>query len=113
MKQVYYWFVLTFTVLTIVACKTLSAQEKEKHEITVIGISKNAKIGAVIVTGNNLYYIDRLNVWKKNILDKKLKVTGVLKIEKFHIENEDGILTQGMEGEKTTLMNAHWKVIKN
>ena len=84
-------------------------------EITLTGIAKNARAGAVLLTKDNVpYYIEGVESWDDDIMDKRIEVSGTLKIETLagDLQNEKGEWTAGMSGDKLTIVNPTWKVIE-
>lgn len=56
----------------------------------VTGKANNAKLGAVVVTeSNEVYYIDKLEYWSSDFIEKTVRVTGKLVTKK--IEKADSI----------------------
>jgi hypothetical protein len=82
------------------------------QKITILGIAKDAKGGAVILTSENVpIYIKGLDSWSPELFDKQLKVTGVLKEEKFipdPVIDEDGSISTGAYGDQLVLENAKY-----
>ncbi len=112
--------ILMIILLTFASCKTPGTKVKNKNikekEVTIIGIAKNAKMGAVILTENqNVYYIDVINSWDDNIKGKELRVTGVIIVETFKAEDlksEKGEWKTGMEGDKKTMLKPVWEMVE-
>lgn len=51
------------------------------RKITVLGTCSNAKSGAVIVTDtNSVYFIDGIDRWSKDYMNKRVQVIGRLRI---------------------------------
>ena len=77
------------------------------QKITILGIAKDAKGGAVLLTSDKEpIYIKGLDSWTPELFDKQLKVTGVLKEEKFipdPIIDEDGSISTGAYGNQLVL----------
>ena len=82
------------------------------QKITILGIAKDAKGGAVLLTSNKEpIYIKGLDSWPTELFDKQLKVTGVLKEEKFipdPVIDEDGSISTGAYGDQLVLENAKY-----
>jgi len=76
-------------------------------KITILGIAKDAKGGAVLLTSEKVpIYIKGLDSWSPELYDKQLKVTGVLKEEKFipdPVIDEDGSISTGAYGNQLVL----------
>ena len=83
--------------------------------ITIKGIAYNAKAGALVASTNDnkAYYIDGLDYWDDNLVEKTIIVTGELKIEESKRENarnEKGELRQTGISTKYIIVSAKWKV---
>ncbi len=82
------------------------------QKITIIGIAKDAKGGAVVLTPEKVaIYIKGLDSWSSELFDKRLEVTGVLKEEKFipdPVVDEDGSISTGGYGDHLVLENAKY-----
>ena len=88
----------------------------EDQNITVIGIARNGKDGALVLTKNDsVYYVDGLEFWEESINGKEVSIMGVLKIESLsanEMKNEEGEWKAGVVGDKKTIRNAKWKVVE-
>jgi hypothetical protein len=86
------------------------------NEVVIIGIAKNARAGAVLLTEKNTpYYIDGVVSWDDDIKDKKIEVTGILKTETLSaddLQNEKGEMSAGMSGDKLIILHPTWKVVE-
>jgi hypothetical protein len=87
---------------------------KDSMQVTVTGKAKNAKWGAIIVTKkSDVFYINKLNAWDARFYDKKMEVTGVLRIinhTKEESRTPDGHIRQAFhEGPQYILDKATWK----
>lgn len=71
-NNIIYWIIF-FLLILFTGCSTLKTVE-------LSGIAKNAKAGAVIISNdeNNVYYIDNLDYWNDEVLNKSIIVTGKL-----------------------------------
>jgi len=82
------------------------------QKITIFGIAKDAKGGAILLTSEKVpIYIKGLDYWSPELFDKQLKVTGVLKEEKFipdPVIDEDGSISTGAYGDQLVLENAEF-----
>lgn len=46
-------------------------------QVTITGTAKDAKAGAVVITSDNqVYYLDKLDAWNKDVVGKQVRVTG-------------------------------------
>ena len=88
----------------------------ETSEIKVTGIAKNGKAGAILLTSEDeVYYIEGVHSWEEAIYNKKIEVTGKIQQETFEeeaLKNEKGEYSQGMMGEKKTILSPTWKLIE-
>jgi len=82
------------------------------QKITILGIAKDAKGGAVLLTsGKVAIYIKGLDSWPPELFNKQLKVTGMLKEEKFipdPIIDENGSISTGAYGDQLVLIDAEF-----
>lgn len=82
------------------------------QKITILGIAKDAKGGAVLLTSDNgPIYIKGLDSWPMELFDKQIKATGVLKEEKFipdPVIDENGSISTGAYGDQLVLENAEY-----
>ena len=82
------------------------------QKITIIGIAKDAKGGAVLLTSDKVpIYIKGLDSWSPELFNKQLKVTGMLKEEKFipdPIIDENGSISTGAYGDQLVLEDAEF-----
>ena len=82
------------------------------QKITILGIAKDAKGGAILLTSEKVpIYIKGLDSWSPELYDKQLKVTGVLKEEKFipdPVIDEDGSISTGAYGNQLVLIDAEF-----
>ena len=94
--------------------KALSPMERTKA--TVIGIAHNSKAGAIILTDDNeVYYIAGLGEWNDKFYEKKINVSGFINTENFKeedLKNKKGEWVQGMVGDKSSILNAEWELVK-
>jgi len=84
--------------------------------VTVVGIAHKGKGGALLLTKDNgLYYMDEIDSWEENIIGKKVKVTGILKVntvKEKDLKNKYGEWKQGVAGDKKIIQINNWEVIK-
>ena len=83
--------------------------------ITVVGTALEDKGGATVITDTpqrRKYFIDGLDEWNKKYYGKKVKVTGILVIEKWEDLSTDSVLIQGYIGNVATLMKPKWGLVK-
>ena len=95
---------------------TKALNPMEKSKITVVGIAHNSKAGAMILTDSNeVYYVAGLDEWNDKFYKNKVKVSGFLNTENFkeeNLKNEKGEWIQGMVGNKRSLQEAEWELVK-
>jgi hypothetical protein len=61
-----------------------NAKTMYSQDTTITGKANNAKYGAVVVTSNDdIYYIDKLNSWSPDSIDKVVRITGKVVIKKL------------------------------
>lgn len=107
-------------ILTIVIFSSCNSENKQdtmkEKQISVSGIAQNGKGGALIITGNGeTYYISGLDYWEDTIIGKEVEVKGFIQSENFKeedLKDKDGAWTQGMVGEKLSILKPEWKVIE-
>jgi hypothetical protein len=90
-------------------------QEVKQEHIVVIGQTKNAKGGAIVVSKDNgVYYLEGIDSWNEEIYDKRVKVSGILKIENLkRSKQKPGIpMRAEMVGIKRTILKPQWELIK-
>ncbi len=95
--------------------QTLRLPENMGKTVTVRGIARDAKGGAVLLPANtDPIYIEGLSSWPDEVLGKEVSVTGVLREKKLipdpYIASDGGI-SQGAIGTQMVLEKATWKRI--
>jgi hypothetical protein len=123
-------YIMALTLLLCAAHYTASAQIKDANmgkainmhslkggmKVTVTGQAEDAKFSAVIVTKKDeVLYIEQLVQWDEKCINKKMEVTGVVRIIN-HTKKEwytpDGHVTQHMGvGKQFILDKATWKQV--
>ena len=84
-------------------------------KVLLEGVAKDAKGGAVLVTGDGIVYIKGLQSWNDDMLNKKITVEGILKEEQYlrvSTVNEKGEISQGVEGPQNDLVLYNMKIKK-
>ena len=77
--------------------------------VTLRGLASDAKAGAVLVRGSEVVYIDGLDAWPVDVVDRRVAVIGHLERRKYIPDpGPAGARTQGAEGEQYVLEHAHW-----
>ena len=118
MKSIYGKLLLpvVFSVLFNACYNGKPKNNMEDQSITVMGIARNGKGGALISTKeDSVYYIDGLDFWEASVNGKEISITGVLHIESFAVDemkNERDEWKAGVVGERKSILNAKWKVIE-
>ena len=86
------------------------------QEITVIGIARNGKGSALIITKDSInYFINGMDSWEPAVEGKEISVTGILTVETMteeDLKNEQGEWKQGVAGDRKILTKARWQLIK-
>ena len=92
-----------------------NSSDMKDQEITIIGIARNGKGNALIVTKESVvYYIDGLDSWETAVQGKEISVTGILTVETLteaDLKNEQGEWKQGVAGERKIVNKARWQFI--
>lgn len=100
-----YYFVLYKTKTKPVNNKQsqLSLQDMVNTNTTLEGKATNAKAGAMVLVGNDPVYVDGLDSWSKNFLDKQVSISGKLVVKSFIPKaevNKSGEISQGGSGDE-------------
>lgn len=69
-----FWVVL---VSLLFGCSGKSNNEDGAH-IVVVGTAINMKSGAAVESNEDIYYLDGILSWDKNMLEKRIRVEGEL-----------------------------------
>ena len=80
----------------------LSLQEMVNKTVTLEGKATNAKAGAILLVDNDPVYIEGLNSWSNNFIDKQISVFGKLVVKSFVPQAEvsnNGEISQGGSGD--------------
>ena len=91
-----------------------SVNSENGKTITVMGMAMHAKAGAVVETENGAYYIEGRHDWG-GLYEKKIKVTGKLRVDHYKKEDlvdEKGNYSQGMVGDIHYIVDAKVEEIK-
>ena len=86
----------------------LNLKEILDKEVTLTGMAKDAKGGAVLIVNKIPIYIKGLSSWSEDNFGKIIKVKGTLRDEKLIPDpylNEDGAISQGAIGKQLVLEN--------
>ena len=95
----------------------MDLEKLKDQDVTLLGLAKDAKGGAVIITtDNNVIYIKGLQSWSPDIADSLVSVSGLLKQEKIipdPITDKNGAISTGAFGEQFVIVNAKYsKTVK-
>lgn len=72
-------------VLSTIFLSSFGHTKTPVHEKIVIeGVAGNAKLGAVVITDDSVYYIDGVKSWTDAFNEHKVRVTGRLTIKHNH-----------------------------
>lgn len=132
MKRAPIWYIVAPLVLiaTLVSLRRLAQSPRATHTpahptsthttsrvrpspaiISVVGVAENLKAGAIVVTENGAFYVDRLRKWPPNWLKKQVLVSGEIEIVDEPTIGTDGLVRAG-RGQYTTLRNATWCLVE-
>jgi hypothetical protein len=77
----------------------------------LVGIARDAKAGAVVVTDGGPVYIDQLDAWPPDLHGRRVRVKGRLADVKRIPDpvNEKGEIVQGAPGTQSVLFGAVWE----
>ena len=93
----------------------MNLKENINKEVTLTGLAKNAKAGAVIIKEEEyVVYIRGLYDWSDEFFDKEVEVTGLLTYVKFipdPVIDEDGAISTGAYGKDYVLDNANYTLL--
>lgn len=85
------------------------------RQVTVRGLAQNAKLGAVVLTEEDIpIYIDRLAEWDSSIYEKPVVAIGVLRRRSLAPEpavGSNGEISAGISRESYVLENSTWRSI--
>jgi hypothetical protein len=98
-------------IFLFLAVVSLKSDRGIYQKIEVIGKAINAKAGAVVVTDDErVFYLDELDKWNENFYEKRVKVTGKLRIKKLKLRN--GIEVRGeIEGPQKIIKRPKWVLV--
>mgnify|MGYP000285949348 CR=1 FL=1 len=101
------------SLITLSSCMKIQTNKKEGHALeTIVGVAKNAKLGAVIETDrSDVYYMDGMNYWRSKYLNKKVSVTGLVVGIEGHYSNDSIEFSQNTPS-RMVIRNAICKLIK-
>lgn len=76
--------------------------------VTICGKAKHAKAGAILVLDDNTpVYLQGLEQWENKYLEKKIRVSGILKLDPIYPNTKilDGMHIQGMNDSAYSMEN--------
>jgi len=101
-----------------IACHPIhksTRQGMSDQEITVVGIARNGKGSAMVVTKDKVNYsINGLDSWEPAVEGEEISVTGILMVETMteeDLKNEQGEWKQGVAGDRKIITNPRWRLI--
>lgn len=108
MRSLNYLLSLVFIILT-----NCSSINMNNETVEIIGKAQNLKAGAVIFSNNsdNVYYIDGVNYWSKEIIGKTISVKGYLLVNKSNPQKKGDPIKQQITGAKRVIMAPKIKLI--
>ena len=83
--------------------------------ITVIGTALDDKGYAVVIIDTpyrRKYFLDGLEEWRKKYYGKKVKVTGVLVVEKHEQQSTDSVWIQEYVGTMYIIKKSRWTLVR-
>jgi hypothetical protein len=101
-------------LLTETGHKVKSKDLKDGMNATVRGIAQHGKpdCDPRVQTKAGLVYIANMERWDEKTLNKKVEVSGVIKIFNVQAYNKDGRSVQCVPGRNVVLKDVVWKVIR-
>ncbi len=88
--------------------------DPSKVAVTVIGVARNGKAGALVSGNKATFYIDGLRQWPSAVRGKRVQVKGFAaqrKLAPDPVVGKDGAVSAGMKGKAAVLTQATWKVL--
>lgn len=102
----------TSTVKEIPAPAAVDAMNR--RQVTVVGVARNAKIGAVVVTGEGeALYLDGLSSWPAKVEGQRVKVSAAsrrIKVIPAPPIGPNGEVSAGASGKQSVLEDATWEL---
>lgn len=124
MKTIYLPMIAALTV-SLCACTNQATKKPTNNaekvnstaiEISLIGTAEHAKMGAIVITSDNTYYIEGKSNWdKEGYFKKQIRVTGIVYAKSFKeedLKNEKGEIMQGAVGEIHYIKMSKCELIK-
>lgn len=101
----------------ILRMKEIDLEEFIDQRITLHGIAKDAKGGAVLILAEEIpIYIEDLASWSPELFGKHIEVIGILRKKKLIPDpriDENGGISQGAIGMQLVLENAEYSLEEN
>ena len=85
-------------------------------KITLTGIARNGKGGALLQTTDGAFYIDGLFAWNEGLLDQQVEVTSSVemgKVDEQDLISDAGEWHAGFSEEKKLLVGAMWWILED
>jgi hypothetical protein len=104
------WLTVIFLSYVLINISCTSQKEKSMDKLTVTGLAKNSKAGAIVLTADsNIYYVEGMDSWSDDVENTLVKVTGEMyttETKAEDLKNEKGEYTQGTVGVKKIIKQA-------
>ena len=97
---------------------------RKGQRVSIVGVARDAKLGAVVVTGNGMVWIDGLDTWPERFVGRRVRVGGVLAVRadlpvfvrKEGEPEKSGIPVSSQEEvaearKRTVLTDARWELL--
>ena len=87
-------------------------EQREGSPVTLTGTAGNGAYGAFVYVDECPYYIAGLHGFDDDTYGKRITVTGVLRVQKAHVEEDEapGEHSHGLTGDALVIENATWAV---
>jgi hypothetical protein len=102
------------TPATAAASQWGAAAAAPAAKVTLRGVARDAKGGAVVVTDRGPVYVAGLDAWPAALAGRTVEVTGIVRQTK-HIPDPVGpgnTVAQGAWGEQTMIVEATWRAVE-
>lgn len=101
----------TFSVLVLLFICTSCSNLLHK-KVTIIGMALNEKGTAVVQTDSIIYLLDKVDNWDKDLVTKKVAVTGQLKVKTYKTKSTSERAVQERVGKIYILRKPEWRTIE-
>jgi hypothetical protein len=109
------WTLILAMAASAGACRpSESVNLRAEKRVTLRGVARDAKGGAVLVTlDNQVVYLEGLSSWPGEVVGKSVTATGRLVEKKYLPDPQDpsGTLRQGAWGSQSVLERPVWKLV--